>query len=164
MVEKCLCDVEGLHTFAYFEFINIVGDMNPYPTLLGIDWAIDNHTIINFKKMILSFKDEEMRVVSPIDPFEGQRYVEPVYNEGQGDCLDQIYNVTAMQEDYTNPTVNGNLSQRCASSCTSDSSEALEGWQNKLHEVSMRRCARVTRSVQWVDTESRELPTYESFI
>ena len=28
----------------------------------------------------------------------------------------------------------------------------------------MRRCARVTRFVRWVETESRELPTYESFI
>ena len=32
--------------------------------------------------MILSFEDEEMRVVSPIDPFEGKIYVEPIYNEG----------------------------------------------------------------------------------
>ena len=35
-------DVEGLHTFADFEVINIVDDTNPYPSLLGIDWAIDN--------------------------------------------------------------------------------------------------------------------------
>ena len=103
-------DIEGLHTFVDFEVINIVNGMNPYPALLGIDWAIDNQTIINFKKRILSFEDEEMRVVSPIDPFEGQRYIDPVYNEGQGDYLDQIYNVTAMQEDYTNPTADGNLS------------------------------------------------------
>ena len=68
-----------------FEVINIVDDTNQYLTLLGIDWAIDNHSIINFKKSILSFEDEEMRVVSPIDPFEGQIYVEVVYNEGQGD-------------------------------------------------------------------------------
>ena len=60
--------------------------------------------------MILSFEDKEMRVVSPIDPFEGQRYIEPVYNEGQGYYLNHIYNVTAMQEDYTSPTVDGNLS------------------------------------------------------
>ena len=146
-------DVEGLHTFVDFEVINIVADTNPYPTLLGIDQAIDNHTIINFKKRLLSFEDKEMRVVSPIDPLEGQRYVEPVYNEGQGDYLDQIHNVTAMQEDYTNPKEYENLSWICTSSCTSDSGEALERWKNRLHEVSMRRCARVTRSVQWVENE-----------
>ena len=56
-------DIEGLRTFVNFEFINIVDDTNPYPALLGIDWAIDNQTIINFKKRILSFKDNEMRVV-----------------------------------------------------------------------------------------------------
>ena len=99
-----------MRTYAYFEFINIVDDTNPYHALLGIDWAIDNQTIINFKKRILSFEDEEMRVVSPIDPFEGQRYVEPVYNEGQVDYLDQIYNVTAMHEDHISPTTDGNLS------------------------------------------------------
>ena len=81
-------NVEGLHTFAEFEVINIVDDTNPYPALLGIDWAIDNQTIINFKKRILSFEYEEMRVVSPIDPLEGQRYIKPVYTEGQGDYLD----------------------------------------------------------------------------
>ena len=69
-------NVEGLHKFIDFEVINIVDDMNPYPTLLGIDWAIDNQTIIDFKKRILSFKDEEMRVVSPIDPLEGQIYID----------------------------------------------------------------------------------------
>ena len=74
-------NIEGLRTFADFEFINSVDDTNPYPTLLGIYWAIDNQTIINFKKRILSFEDNEMRVVSPIDPLEGQRYIEHVYNE-----------------------------------------------------------------------------------
>ena len=57
--------------------------------------------------------------------------------------------------------MDGNLSWKSASSCTSDSGEALENWKNILHEASMRRCARVTRSVQWVENELRELPTYE---
>ena len=119
-------DVKGLRTSADFEFINIVDDTNPYPALLGIDQAIDNQTIINFKKRILSFEDEEMRVVSPIDPFEGQRYVEPVYNEGQDDYIDHIYNVKAMQEDYTSPTADGNLTWKCPISCTYYLREALE--------------------------------------
>ena len=134
-------------TFADFEVINIVDDTNPYPMLLGINWAIHNQTIINFKKRILSFENNEMRVVSPIDPLEGHRYVEPAYNEGQVDYLDHIYNVTSMQEDYNNPIADGNLSWKSASSYTSDSGEALENWKNWLHEVSMRRCTRITRSV-----------------
>ena len=62
----------------------------------------------------------------PLDPLEGQRYIEPVFNEGQADHLDNIYNVTTLKEDYINPTADGNLSWRCASSCTSDSGDALE--------------------------------------
>ena len=71
-----------MHTFADFEVIDIVDYMNPYHVVLGIDWAIDNQTIINFKKRILSFEDNEMRMVSPFDPLEGQIYVEPIYSDG----------------------------------------------------------------------------------
>ena len=47
-------EVKGLRTYDDFKFIDIVNDTNPYPVLLGIDWEIDNQTIIKFKKMILS--------------------------------------------------------------------------------------------------------------
>ena len=154
-------DIEGLRSFVNFEVINVVDDTNPYPTLLGIDWAIGNKTIINFKRRILSFEDDEMRVVAPLDPLEGKRYIELVLNEGQGDHLDNIYNVTSLMEDYINPTADGNLSWRGTSSCTSYLGEALENWQNRLHEVSMRRCARITKSIRRVGTQSRSLPTYE---
>ena len=103
-------DIEGLCTFADFEVIKIVDDTNPYLALLGIDWVMGNQTIINFKRMILSFEDDEMRVVVPHDPLEGHRYVELVFNEGQGDHLDNIYNVTALREGYINPTMDGNMS------------------------------------------------------
>ena len=43
-------NIEGLHTFAYFEFINIVDDTNPYPALVGIDWAIDNQINYQFQE------------------------------------------------------------------------------------------------------------------
>ena len=67
-----------------------------------------------------------MSVMSPIDPLEGHRYVELVYNEGHREYLNHFYNVAAMQEDYINPTVDGNLSWRSSSSYTSNSGEALE--------------------------------------
>ena len=79
-----------------------------------------------------------MRVVSPIDPLDGQRYVEPINSEGQGDYLDNIYNVSTLKDDYVNPTINGNLRWRSSSSYTLDLGEALENWENILHEVSMR--------------------------
>ena len=81
-------EVEGLRTYAYFEVTDIVDDTNPYSALLVIDWGINNQTIINFKKMILSFEYSELRVVAPIDLLEGQRYVEPVNSKGQGNYLD----------------------------------------------------------------------------
>ena len=103
-------DIEGLHTFADFEVINIVDDTNPYPALLGVNWEMGNTTIIKFKIRILSFEYDDLRVVAPLDPLEGKRYVEMVFNEGKGDHLDNIYNATALREDYINPTPNGNLS------------------------------------------------------
>ena len=109
-----------------------------YPTLLGINWEIDNHTIINFKKRILTFQDLELRVVAPIDSLEGYRYVEQVNSEGQGDYLDHIYNITYEREIYAK------MSWKSISSCTLDSGEAFENWQNHMHEVSLRRCSRIT--------------------
>ena len=70
--------------------IDIVDDTRPYTALLVIYWEIDNQTIINFKKRILSFQDNEIKVVSPIDQLEGQRYIEPIYNDGQDDYFHQI--------------------------------------------------------------------------
>ena len=75
-------DVEGLRTYAEFEVINICVLHESLSCVIG---NILGHRQLDhrkFKKSILSFEDEEMRVVSPIDPFEGQRYIEPVYNEG----------------------------------------------------------------------------------
>ena len=67
-----------------------------------------------------------MRVVSPIDPLEGHRYVETIYNKGKGDYLEYIYNVTGMKEYYIILTVDGNLIWKSASSCKSYLGEALE--------------------------------------
>ena len=73
ILSQVLVEVEGLRTYVDLEVIDIVDDTSPYPSLLGIDWEIDNQTIINFKKRILSFEDSEVRVLVPIDPLEGQR-------------------------------------------------------------------------------------------
>ena len=59
---------------------------------------------------MLSFEDNDMRVVASVDPLEGQRYIEPMFNEWKDDHLDNIYNVTSLKENYVNPIVDGNLS------------------------------------------------------
>jgi len=43
-------DIEGASALANFEVIEIVDDNNPYPALLGIDWATDMNGVINLKK------------------------------------------------------------------------------------------------------------------
>jgi len=43
-------DIEGVSALVDFEVIEIVDDNNPYPTLLGIDWATDMNGVINLKK------------------------------------------------------------------------------------------------------------------
>ena len=50
-------DIDGVRSFAEFEVIEIIGDSRPYPTLLGIDWAMDNTAVINLKKRQMTFED-----------------------------------------------------------------------------------------------------------
>jgi hypothetical protein len=49
-LEHVLVAINGVITFADFDVIEIVDDSCPYPTLLGIDWAFDNSTIVYLKK------------------------------------------------------------------------------------------------------------------
>ena len=109
-------DIEGLRTYADLKFIEIFVETKPYNALLGFDYAIDSQTIINFKKMILSFKDSKIRVVVPIDLLEGKRDVEHVHSEGKYNCVDQLYNIMSSKEDYINSTTDGKLSWRSVSS------------------------------------------------
>ena len=98
----------------------------------------------------MSFEDSEIRVVAPIDLLEGQRYVEPVHGEGNDNYLEQLYNIMSLKEYYINPKTDGNLSWRSVILYTSDSGDALENWENRLHEFSMRGCERITRVVHRV--------------
>ena len=84
-------DIEGASTLADFEVIEVVDDNNPYPVLLGIDWATDMNGVINLKKCKMIFEKKSLRVVVPLDPVEGLRHREPVCN----DDLDYIYKITA---------------------------------------------------------------------
>ena len=104
----------------------IVDYTNPYPALLWIDWTIDKQIIINFKKRILTFEDEEQTVVAPLDPLECQRYVKKVHSEGKGRYLDHIYNITFAMDDYVNPMTDVNISWKSVSFLTLDSREALK--------------------------------------
>ena len=90
----------------------------------------------------------ELQVTTPLDPREGNWYIEQVKIELSREELDKIYNVTTHPKDYMKPTTDGVLSWHSVKSSTYDSEEALVNWKNKLHEVSTRRCAHIAR-VEW---------------
>ena len=71
-------------------------DADPYPMLLGLDWAIDMGGVINIKKCSMVFENNGTCVIVPLDPSEGSRYTEPAYEEEE---IDHIYKLTAQDED-----------------------------------------------------------------
>jgi len=71
-------DIEGTSALADFEVIEIMDDNNPYPALLGIDWATDMNGIINLKKRKMIFEKKSLHVIVPLDPTKGSFYTELV--------------------------------------------------------------------------------------
>lgn len=53
-------------------------DSNPYLVLLRIDWEFDMNAVINLKKHNMTFVNNELRVIVPLDLAEGARYTKPV--------------------------------------------------------------------------------------
>jgi hypothetical protein len=88
-------EIDGVRTFAYFEVIEIVDDSCPYPALLGIDWAFKNSTVVDLKNRRMTFEKVGLRVISPLNPDEGPRYIEPIREEDHTFELENIYKLTA---------------------------------------------------------------------
>jgi len=133
-------DIEGASALADFEVIEIVNDSNPYPMLLGIDWATDMNGVINPKKHKMTFEKKSLRVIIPLDPSKGSHYTELVRDYESDDDLDYIYKIMAQEKDWVNPTVDGWISWECESSYALDSNEEVERWQNRLHKVTTLNC------------------------
>jgi hypothetical protein len=132
-LENVEIDVVGVKTIADFEVIEIMGDKDPYPALLGIDWAYENYAVIDLKKDTMTFEADGIKVVQPLDPYVGPRYTEPTDNNMEGEDLDQLYTVTTgTREDYINPTVDGSVSWRSIQSVDEDSELAFDSWQARL--------------------------------
>lgn len=49
-------DIEGASTLTDFEVIESLDDSNPYPVVLGIDWATNVNGVINLKKQKMIFE------------------------------------------------------------------------------------------------------------
>jgi hypothetical protein len=147
-----LVDLDGVCTMEYFEVIYIVDNTSPYPRLLGLDWAFDNQDIINLKIRKMIFESGEYRFIAALDPLEGGRYVEPMTDNILTEYVNNLYITISHEEYYINPTADGMLSWRSISSCASESDTGLENWQQRLHELSTRRCATMTCVLRWVGT------------
>ena len=104
-VSNLAVDIEGMKTRAYFDVIEVVGDGGSYPALLGIGWDNDSMAIINFKKRVMTFENQDVRVITPIDPQEGHQYIEPMKDE-VGRRWDHAYHIS---EHYIHPTIDANL-------------------------------------------------------
>jgi hypothetical protein len=103
------------------------------------------------------FEVGDLKVTAPLDPSEGKRYTESVREND----MDNFYNLTTRMEDYVKPTMGGVLVWGSFSSCTSDSKACLENWQQRMYEVSTRRCAHINQSLRWIGTKLYEPPRYE---
>ena len=80
-VPHLVVEVEGIKTYAYFYVTEIVDEGISYLTLLGIRWANEILLVIKFKKCVMNFENHNIRVIAPMDPSEGRRYVKPVKDE-----------------------------------------------------------------------------------
>jgi hypothetical protein len=109
-LEQVEVNIEGVKTKVDFEVIEIMDDSDPYPALLGIDWAFDNNAVLNLKKRQMSFETDTLCMIAPLDPNEGDMYNEPVDEDAQSSVIENIYNITGCREDYINPTTDGELS------------------------------------------------------
>ena len=154
-------DSKGVSVQVDFEVIEIVDDSNPYPALLGIDWATDMNGIINLKKHKMILAKKSLRVVVPLDPAEGAWYTEPMCNDNTDDNLDCIYKITSQWKDWVNLTTDGRILWERKSSCTSDSDEDIERWKKWLHEETTLNCNMMFISLRCMTTEEREMPTYD---
>jgi len=160
-LQGMMVEIEGENMLSYFEVIEIVDDNNPYPMLLGIDWATDMNGVINLKKHKIIFEKNSLRLVVPLDPVEGSRYTDPVRNNESDNELDYIYKITAQEQDWVNPIADGRISWEHESSYTSDLDEEIELWHNWLHEVTTLNCNMMVISLRCVTTEVRDLPMYD---
>jgi len=73
--------------------MKIFDDSNPYPALLGIDWATNMNGVINLKKHKMIFEKKSLRIVVPLDRIEGSRYMDPVHdydNDNDLGCISKI--------------------------------------------------------------------------
>jgi hypothetical protein len=59
--------------------------------------------------MRMTFERDGLRVIASLDPDEGQQYTKTIREEDHAYELENIYKLKTRQQDYINPTADGNL-------------------------------------------------------
>jgi hypothetical protein len=120
-LDKFEVNIKGVKTKVDFEVIEIMDDIDPYPTLLGIDWALDNNVVLNLKKRQISFETDTVCIIASFDPNEGDGYKEPVDEDASSFVIENIYKITRCREVYINPKTDEELNLRSMKSYDIDS-------------------------------------------
>jgi len=66
-LESIWIDIEGVKSTTAFKGIEIVDNSIPYPALLGLEWAFENLSMVNLKKIQLVLEQGDLRVIAPLD-------------------------------------------------------------------------------------------------
>ena len=121
-VSNVVVDVEGMKTYTDFDVIDVVDGGGSSPALLGIGWANDSMVVIKFKKWMMTFENQDIRFIAPMDPNKGKRYIETMKDEF-AIGWDHAYNIS---KDYIHPTTDGELGWHSTIFLSSDSEDVLE--------------------------------------
>jgi hypothetical protein len=117
--------------------------------------------VIEINKNTMKFEAHGIKLVQPLEPYVGPRYMKPKNNNMEGEVLDQLYTVTiGMREDYINPTFDGSVSWTSIQSTNEDLELTFDSWKEGSYERFSRRYANL-REARWVGTKVREHPIYD---
>ena len=67
-----LMNIDGVCNMAEFELIDIMDDIQSYPSFMGMEWDFYNQDITNLKIMDMIFEVGDLKVTTPLDPSEGK--------------------------------------------------------------------------------------------
>lgn len=87
------------------------------------------------------FENEGTRVIVPLDPVEGEWYIELVHEE---EDVDHIYKLNTRDEDWINPMTDGMICWEKDSEFFYEFDGEMENWQNRLHDVSALHFIKIT--------------------
>ena len=71
-VSNLVVHVESMRTHVDFNVIEVIDGGGSYPALLGIGWANDSMAVINFKKRLMTFENQDIQFIAPMDPNEAR--------------------------------------------------------------------------------------------